>query len=197
MQQPDDERSTDSSAPKPGTTGQSLDAGKGIGARAWIRDLLLSILVSAFIIIFLYQPVRVEGTSMLPNLEDQDRLFINKFAFRVGAIHRGDVVVFQYPRDHNKNYIKRVIALPGDHVRIDHGSVSVNGNRLPEPYVPSRYADDRSLPDTEIPAGKYFVLGDHRNISSDSRDFGPVARDLIYGKAAFVYWPVDQAGVVH
>jgi signal peptidase I len=164
--------------------------------RAWLRDLLLSVFVSAFIIIFLYQPVRVEGTSMLPNLEDQDRLFINKFAFRLGDIHRGDVVVFQYPRDKSKNYIKRVIGLPGDLVRIDHGTVVVNGKILPEPYVPGRFADDRSLPETRIPPHEYFVMGDHRSISSDSRDFGPVARNLIYGKAAFVYWPMDQAGVV-
>ena len=166
------------------------------GLRSWIRDLTLSIGVSAFIIIFLYQPVRVEGTSMLPNLEDQDRLFINKMAFRVGEVERGDVVVFQYPRDHTKSYIKRVIALPGDRVSIDHGRVFVNGKALAEPYVPARFTDDRSQPEMTIPPNEFFVMGDHRSISSDSRDFGPVERGLIYGKAAFVYWPMDQAGVV-
>jgi signal peptidase I len=164
--------------------------------RSWVRDLILSIFVSVFIIVFLYQPVRVEGTSMLPMLEDQDRLFINKMAYRVGQIHRSDVVVFLYPRDHEKSYIKRVIALPGDDLRIDHGRVYVNGNRVLEDYVPSRYADDRSLPETIIPEHEYFLMGDHRSISSDSREFGPVERTLIYGKAAFVYWPVDQLGVV-
>jgi signal peptidase I len=148
------------------------------------------------IIIFLYQPVRVEGTSMLPVLEDQDRLFINKIAYRVGEIHPGDVVVFQYPRDHTKSYIKRVIAKPGDDLRIDRGRVYVNGARLHEPYVPSRFADERSLAETILPPNEYFVMGDHRSISSDSRDFGPVDRQLIYGKAAFVYWPMEQAGVV-
>src|ERR1700677_4540629 len=111
---------------------------------SWLRDLVISVVVSAFIIIFLYQPVRVEGTSMLPMLEDQDRLFINKIAYRVGDIHQGDVVVFQYPRDHSKSYIKRVIALPGDDVRITHGRVYVNGVQLKEAYVPSRFTDDRS-----------------------------------------------------
>ena len=164
--------------------------------RAWGRDLALSVLVSAFIIVFLYQPVRVEGTSMLPNLEDHDRLFINKLAFRVGEVHRGDVVVFQYPRDRTKSYIKRVIGLPGDRVEIDHGRVILNGRPLPEPYVPSRFSDDRSQPEMVIPANEFFVMGDHRSISSDSRDFGPVDRDLIYGKASFVYWPMDQAGPV-
>jgi len=168
----------------------------GGGVHSWLRDLVVSVAISAFIIIFLYQPVRVEGTSMLPMLEDQDRLFINKIAYRMGDIHQGDVVVFEYPRDHTKSYIKRVIGLPGDRVAIDHGRVIVNGHALAETYVPARFTDDRSQPEMTIPAGEYFVMGDHRVISSDSRDFGPVARALIYGKAAFVYWPVDQAGVV-
>jgi signal peptidase I len=163
---------------------------------SWLRDLVVSVVVSAFIIIFLYQPVRVEGTSMLPRLEDQDRLFINKLAYRVGEIHRGDVVVFLYPHDHEKSYIKRVIALPGDDLRIDHGQVYVNGKPVEESYVPKQFEDDRSQPEMMVPAHEYFVMGDHRSISSDSRDFGPVERGLIYGKAAFVYWPMDQAGVV-
>jgi signal peptidase I len=167
------------------------------GWRSWTRDLVISVIVSVFIILFLYQPVRVEGTSMLPQLEDQDRLFINKFAYRIGEIHRGDVVVFRYPHDETKSYIKRVIALPGDDLRIDHGVVYVNGRPLRERYVPSWYRDDRSQPEMVLPEGEYFVMGDHRSISSDSRDFGPVPRDLIYGRAAFVYWPMDQAGVVH
>ena len=166
------------------------------GVRSWLRDLAISIIVSVFIIVFLYQPVRVEGTSMLPMLEDQDRLFINKIAYRVGEIHRGDVVVFLYPHDHQKSYIKRVIGLPGDDLRIEHGQVWVNGARLPERYVPARFADDRSEAEMVVPEHEYFVMGDHRSISSDSRDFGPVERDLIYGKAAFVYWPMDQLGVV-
>jgi signal peptidase I len=169
--------------------------GRG-GVRSWMRDMVVSIVVSAFIIIFLYQPVRVEGTSMLPMLEDQDRLFINKMAYKIGEIHRGDVVVFLYPHDHTKSYIKRVIALPGDDLRIDRGQVYVNGKALTENYVPVRFEDDRSQPESTIPQNEYFVMGDHRSISSDSRDFGPVERDLIYGKAAFVYWPMDQAGVV-
>ena len=163
---------------------------------SWLRDLVISVVVSAIIIIFLYQPVRVEGTSMLPVLEDQDRLFINKLAYRVGEIHRGDVVVFLYPHDHEKSYIKRVIALPGDTLRIDHGQVYVNDARVEEPYVPRQFEDDRSQPEMTVPKHEYFVMGDHRSVSSDSRDFGPVDRELIYGKAAFVYWPMDQAGVV-
>lgn len=167
---------------------------------SWLRDLVvalpLSLIISPILVLFLYQPVRVEGTSMLPMLEDQDRLFINKLAYHFEDIHRADVVVFLYPQDHTKSYIKRVIALPGDRLRIDHGTVYVNGAALKESYVPFRYEDDRSFAEMTIPRGEYFVMGDHRSISSDSRDFGPVERSLIYGKAAFVYWPMDQAGVV-
>ncbi len=162
----------------------------------WMWDVL-AVAVSIIIILFLYQPVRVEGTSMVPQLQDQDRLFINKLAYHVGQVKHGDVVVFHYPRDITKSYIKRVIAIPGDRLRIDHGRVYVNGRLLPEPYVPARFSDERSQPEMLIPPGEYFVMGDHRSISSDSRDFGPVDRNLIYGKASFVYWPFDQAGVVH
>jgi signal peptidase I len=164
--------------------------------RSWSRDLVISFAIAVFIILFLYQPVRVEGTSMLPVLEDQDRLFINKFVYRFEDIHREDVVVFLYPHDHTKSYIKRVIALPGDDLQIDHGKVWVNGVAIQEPYVPVKYQDDRSQPEMIVPPGEYFLMGDHRVISSDSRDFGPVPRQLIYGKASFVYWPMDQAGVV-
>ena len=177
-------------------SGIATDAGSGGGWHSWLRDLVVSVAISAFIIVFLYQPVRVEGTSMLPMLEDQDRLFINKIAYRVGEIHPGDVVVFQYPRDHTKSYIKRVIALSGDRLRIDRGEVYVNGARLAEPYVPGRFTDDRTQPEMVLPPHDYFVMGDHRSISSDSRDFGPVDRSLIYGKAVFVYWPMEQVGVV-
>ena len=162
----------------------------------WLRDLLIASAASVFMVLFLYQPVRVEGTSMLPRLEDRDRLFINKFVYHFTAIERGDVVVFRYPRDPEKSYIKRVIALPGDRLRIEHGRVILNGKALREPYVPAMYQDTRSMAEIVVPDDAYFVMGDHRSISSDSREFGPVNRDLIYGKAVFVYWPAKDAGVV-
>jgi signal peptidase I len=165
--------------------------------RTWLRDVAMSIFLAMLIVTFLYQPVRVEGTSMAPHLLDRDRVFINKLTYRLGPVHRQDVVIFHYPNDPSKTYIKRIIAGPGDTLRIDRGSVYLNGALLQEPYVAPVYRDDRSLPETRIPAGEYFVLGDHRNISSDSRDFGPVARSFIYGKAMFVYWPADEAGWVH
>jgi signal peptidase I len=186
-----------SSAPlPPGAPPVAASQGAGIGLGLWIRDLLISAGVSVLIILFLYQPVRVEGTSMLPRLEDHDRLFINKFVYHITSIDRGDVVVFHYPRDPEKSYIKRVIALPGDRLRIDHGQVWVNGKALAEKYVPPMYRDTRSYASTIIPDDSYFVMGDHRSISSDSREFGVVERDLIYGKAVFVYWPAKDVGEV-
>jgi signal peptidase I len=148
------------------------------------------------IITFLYQPVRVEGTSMLPRLEDHDRLFINKFVYQIESIQRGDVVVFHYPRDPEKSYIKRVIAVSGDRLRIDRGRVWLNGEPLREDYVPDTFRDTRSMAEMLVPEDTYFMMGDHRSISSDSREFGPVDRSLIYGKAVFVYWPAHDAGVV-
>jgi signal peptidase I len=162
----------------------------------WARDLAVSLIVSALIIVFLYQPVKVEGTSMLPGLTDQERIFINKFVYHLEPISRGDIVVFRYPRDTAKSYIKRVIAVPGDRVRIDDGRVYVNGRRIRETYVPDDYRDDRSYAETVVPADSYFLLGDHRSSSSDSRDFGPVERGYIYGKAVFVYWPMEKLGVL-
>lgn len=178
----------------PGTE-QSAQKPGGMGL--FVRDLLVSSVVSILIIMFLYQPVIVEGTSMLPRLENDDRLFINKFIYRFEDIHRGDVVVFHYPPDPSKSYIKRVIALPGDRLWIDQGQVFVNGKPIRENYVPPQYRDMKSYPEIKLQPHQYFVLGDHRNIASDSRDFGPVDRSYIYGKAVLIYWPARDAGMVH
>jgi signal peptidase I len=162
----------------------------------WLRDLIVSLAISAFIIVFIYQPVKVEGTSMMPSLDDQERIFVNKFVYRLEPISRGDIVVFRYPRDPSKSYIKRVIGAAGDRIRIDSGQVYVNGEAIEEDYVPPAYADARSYPETVVPAECYFVLGDHRSMSNDSRDFGPVNQSYIYGKAVFGYWPMDKVGRV-
>jgi len=165
-------------------------------ARQWARDLMIASVAAVFIILFLYQPVRVEGGSMQPRLESRDRLFINKMAYRLGPVKRGDVVVFHAPGEPEKSYIKRVIGVGGDVVRVEHGTVMVNGVAVAEPYVPEEYRDERSTAEVRVPAGEVFVMGDHRTISSDSRDFGPVAAASVYGKAEFVYWPVGELGTV-
>lgn len=163
----------------------------------WLRDVIISAAVSVFIIVFVYQPVKVEGTSMMPGLVDQERIFINKFIYRWEPIERGDVVVFRYPQDPSKSYIKRVIGTAGDRVRIEEGRVYVNDRLLNEPYVRPSYRDDRSFPEITVPADSFFVLGDHRNMSQDSRDFGSIPQESVYGKAVFVYWPFDKLGKLH
>lgn len=170
-------------------------------AVSWFRDLVFSVLIAIVMIVFIYQPVKVEGTSMMPTLTNEERIFINKFTYRfgLGSIERGDTVVFWYPQDTTKSYIKRVIGIPGDHIRVDGGQVYVNGRALAEDYVPKDFRDYSSWRDGQeqvVPEGKYFVLGDHRNQSSDSRMWGWVPRENIYGKAVFVYWPLDKMGRV-
>src|ERR1700719_2115729 len=158
--------------------------GRGAGivsAAFWLRDLALSILFAVILIVFIYQPVKVEGTSMMPALTDQERIFINKFTYRFGSgnIERGDLVVFFFKLDLTKSYIKRVIAIPGDTVRIDKGTVYVNSQRLDEPYVPAEYRDAQSLSPVIVPQDNCFVLGDRRSSSSASRAWGSVERKHI------------------
>ena len=177
------------SAPAPGS---SLLA----GLRSWFRDILFAVAVAIFIVVFVVQPVKVEGTSMQPRLVDQERIFVNRFIYRFEDIQRGDVIVFWYPRDTSKSFIKRVAGVPGDVIEIRNGVVFVNGNEVKEPYLPPEFRDHESYGKTVVPSGQYFVLGDHRNSSNDSRNWGCVPRDLIYGKAIFRYWPVSRFGLV-
>src|SRR5271167_3927416 len=127
--------------------------------RSWGRDLVIALSLAIVIIIFFYQPVKVEGTSMTPLISDQERIFINKFVYRFEPTERGDVVVFWYPLDRSKSFIKRVVGLPEDTVEIRDGQVFVNGQALAEPYVPRESLDDGDLSPTKIPKEEYFVLG--------------------------------------
>lgn len=164
----------------------------------WFRDLALSVFIALVVILFLYQPVRVEGTSMEPSLVDQERIFINKFSYRFGftAINRFDTVVFWFPGDPNKSYIKRVIGIPGDTVEISRGRVFLNNQELDEPYIPENFRDRVSIDKVTVGEDEYFVLGDHRSSSNDSRTWGTVHRRYIYGKAVFSYWPLERLGTV-
>ena len=167
------------------------------GLITWIRDLAVSLAVSAFVIVFLYQPVKVEGGSMMPSLTNKERVFVNKFVYRLEPVARGDVVVFRYPRDPSLSFIKRVIGVPGDRIRIDDGQVYVNGKALEEDYLFPAFVDrEQSFAEIVLPQNNYFVMGDHRNMSDDSRDFGPLDQSFIYGKASFVYWPLQKIGRV-
>src|SRR5580698_5985293 len=122
--------------------------------RSWTRDLAVALGLALVIIIFLYQPVKVEGTSMAPLLSDQERIFINKFVYRFEPIERGDVVVFWYPLDKSKSFIKRVIGLPGETIELRGGRLYVNGQYLDEPYVPPRYEDNSAYGPSRVPPGE-------------------------------------------
>lgn len=164
----------------------------------WLRELVVALIVAAAIILFVYQPVRVEGTSMMPGLVDSERIFINKFVYRLGmgGVQRGDTVVFLFPQDPRRSYIKRVIGVPGDTLEMREGQVWLNGSELSEPYVPDEYRDPSNMAPIRIPPGHYFVMGDHRSASNDSRTWGPLPVQAIYGKAVFVYWPLERMGTL-
>jgi signal peptidase I len=164
--------------------------------RWWVRDIFFAVGTAIMIVVFLYQPVKVEGTSMLPELRDQERIFVNKFVYRIEDINRKDIVVFWYPRDRSKSYIKRIIGMPGDTVEIIDGDVYINDKLLKEPYVDPRFVDHHSYAPVFVEPGHYFVLGDHRNQSNDSRNWGLVPEGYIYGKAVFRYWPVNKIGTL-
>src|SRR5579863_7279746 len=124
------------------------------GALSLLGNIAVSIVLAVVVIVFIYQPVKVEGTSMMPGLTDQERIFINKYTYKLGSgsIEREDLVVFHYPYDPSQSYIKRIIGLPGDSVQIADGTVYVNGQKLDEPYVPSEYRDHVSVPKEAVPA---------------------------------------------
>ena len=164
---------------------------------AWFRDLMLSVLIAVLVILFLYRPVKVEGTSMMPSLYDQERLFINQYSYKfgLGKIERGDTVVFWFPGDPTKSYIKRVIGLPGDTVTVDDGYVIVNGKKLIENYVPPEYRDDTSLPTRKSPQMSTSLSGIIASRRTTAAR-GLVPRSYIYGKAVFIFWPPDRVGTV-
>ena len=172
-------------------------------SRAWravwefLHDLSVAVLFCFFLITFVAQAFRVQGTSMEPLLADGERIIVNKFVYRFRPIERGDVVVFWYPRDPAVSFIKRVVALPGDSVELRSGRLLVNGVLVPEGYLPDSFRDADNFPATEIGKGFYFVLGDHRRSSNDSRSWGEVPERYIYGRAVFRFWPLRRVGPIH
>jgi signal peptidase I len=158
-----------------------------------VLAVALYFLLPAAFVIFVAQPVKVEGTAMVPTLNNGDRIMVSK---QPGTLRRGDIVVFWYPHDTSKSFIKRIIGLPGDKLAIDeNGAITVNGEALDEKYLdPTRNQAAKLRWSTvrpewkELRSDSYFLMGDNRDASNDSRSWGPVSRDLIYGKYAFRYW---------
>ena len=165
--------------------------------RYWLRDVLLASLLVFIVFLFFYQPVQVEGTSMLPQLKNHEWIVINKIAYDVESIQRGHIIVFHYPLDPAESFIKRVVGLPGDWIRVQDGQVYVNGQRLSEPYILPGYLGDETCPPVHVAPNHYYVLGDRRDFSNDSREWGTLARKYIYGKAVFAYWPLSDVGSLH
>ena len=160
---------------------------------AWFKTLASAAVYATLIVTFGFQVARVEGMSMAPTLEDQDRLIVNKLAYRIGEPHHGDIVMLYYPIDPNKSFVKRVIAEEGDTVRIVDGHVFVNEAPLDDSYVPDEFRDHNDWGPQVVPEGYYFVMGDHRNNSSDSRHWGFVPKKYIIGKVQIRWWPIPTA----
>ena len=160
------------------------------------KDFALALLLALFVLVFLFQPFRVDGESMLPRLEDHERIIVNKLSYRLGEIRRGDVVVFWFTADSSKSFVKRVVGLPGEMVEIREGRVQINGRLLRESYVPEEFRLREDHPPLLVNRGYYYVLGDHRTKSYDSRAWGLVPERYIYGKAILTYWPPRRVGLV-
>ncbi len=170
--------------------------GKSSGALRFATDIVETFILAAFlffVINALSARIRVDGSSMEPTLHTGELVIINKLAYQFGKPQRGDVIVFHYPRNPEKEYIKRVIGLPGDHVEIRDGQVYINGARLQEPYI----AASPTYPGSwTVSRDSLFVLGDNRNNSDDSHRWGFVPYDYVVGKAIFVYWPPEKWGII-
>ena len=162
---------------------------------AWAKTLASAAVYAALIVTFLFQIARVEGQSMAPTLADQDRLVVNKLVYRLGDPRKGDIVMLYYPIDPDKSFVKRVIAEEGDEIRIVDGRVYVNDVPMEDDFVPPEYRDHDNVPPTRVPDGYYYVMGDHRNNSSDSRHWGMVPKKYIIGKVQLRWWPVPTARV--
>lgn len=159
-----------------------------------VIETIVLALVLFVAINFLTARIRVDGSSMEPSFHDGDYVIVNRLAYQLGDIQRGDVIVFPYPLNEEDDYIKRVIGLPGDRIAVYGGAVYVNGQPVTEPYVLEAPREDE--PESIVPEGYVFVMGDNRNASSDSRSWGPLHIDKIIGKAVFRYWPLTTMGIV-
>ncbi|MBU8907033.1 signal peptidase I [Desertibacillus haloalkaliphilus] len=169
----------------------------------WTKALVVALLLAVVIRYFLFAPIIVEGQSMMPTLQDQDRLIVNKIGYRISDPSRFDVVVFHATAD--KDYIKRVIGLPGDSIAYEDDILYINGEPVEEPYLDALKADldgeglltqnftlEEVTGEEVVPEGHVFVLGDNRRHSKDSRNIGTIPYDEVVGKANLVFWPMSE-----
>jgi signal peptidase I len=175
---------------------RSLTLGRiGEETLAWLKTLASAAVYATLIVTFGFQVARVEGQSMAPTLADQDRLIVNKLAYRIGEPQIGDIVMLYYPLNPTKSFVKRVIAEEGDQVRIVDGRVFRNEVPINDEYVPQEYRSHDDWGPEVIPEGYYFVMGDHRNNSSDSRHWRFVPKKYIIGKVQLRWWPIPHARI--
>ena len=160
---------------------------------AWMRTVVSAAVYATLIVTFGFQVARVEGQSMVPTLEDQDRLIINKLVYRWQDPQVGDVVMLYYPEDPTKSFVKRIVAEENDTIRGENGKVYRNEVLLDDEFIPEEFRDQRSWGPFVVKKGYYFVMGDHRNNSSDSRDWGDVPKKYIIGKVQLRWWPLTNA----
>jgi signal peptidase I len=160
---------------------------------AWCRTLISAAVYATLIVTFGFQVARVEGLSMAPTLADQDRLIVNKLAYRLGPPRRGDIVMLYYPVNPDKSFVKRVIAEEGETIKIEDGRVYVNNVPMADDFVPNEYRSHEYRAAERVPEGYYFVMGDHRNNSSDSRHWGEVPKKYIIGRVQLRWWPIPTA----
>ncbi len=158
------------------------------------KTLVIAFLLAQLVMVSVAQAFQVEQYSMEPTLLPHDRVLVNKFIYRFREPHRGDVIVLRYPRDPGKNYIKRIVGLPGDRVEIKNGHLTINGRAVEELYLNGQSSGDYG-PDV-IPVGSFFVLGDNRMNSEDSRAFGFLTQSQIVGQAALIYWPLNRIRIL-
>jgi len=162
---------------------------------AWFKTLVSAAVYATLIVTFGFQVARVEGQSMAPTLEDQDRLIVNKLAYRLHDPQVGDIVMMYYPVDPEKSFVKRVVAEPGDSIRSVMGQVYRNDVPLNDDFIPPEYRSRDTWGPEIVPEGHYFVMGDHRNNSSDSRTWKFVPAKYIIGKVQLRWWPLDEARI--
>jgi len=158
-----------------------------------VRTLGAAAVYATLIVTFGFQVARVEGQSMAPTLQDQDRLIVNKAVYKLSSPGRGDIVMLYYPLNPDKSFVKRVIAEEGDIVKITDGRVLVNDLPLDDSYVSPEFRSHDDWGPQVIPEGYYFVMGDHRNNSSDSRHWGMVPKRYIIGRVQVRWWPIPEA----